>query len=86
MADDDDMSMMMFGGSDLDRYARDQNNIAWIPMEDMYFWSCLINGYRIGTKPTYENGRSSEFSTTPGYAVFDTGTSLTYLPSCNDFG
>jgi hypothetical protein len=53
-------------------------------MEDMYFWSCLINGYRIGKKPTYENGRSSEFFITPGFAVFDTGTSLTYLPSCND--
>jgi len=85
MADDDEMSMMMFGGYDLQKYARDIKNVAWIPMEDMYFWSCLISGYRIGKKPTYENGRSSEFSITPVFAVFDTGTSLTYLPSCKDF-
>ena len=42
-----------------------------------------MNGYRIGKKSSYENGRSSEFTINPIYAMFDTGTSLTYLPSSN---
>ena len=85
MTDDDYKSIVIIGGYDLQEFARDPNNVAWIPMEDLYFWTCLINGYRIGTNATYENGRPSEFSITPVYSVFDTGTSLTYLPSCNGF-
>jgi len=64
-------------------YARNPLNVAWISMEEGYFWTCLINGYRIGKKSTFENGRPSEYSITPGFAILDTGTSLTYLPSSN---
>jgi Eukaryotic aspartyl protease len=85
MTDEDHESVVTFGGYDSKSYAKNMSNLVWIPVQDTYFWSTLMNGYRIGAEPKFENGRPSEYSIAATYAIFDTGTSLTYLPSSKIF-
>jgi hypothetical protein len=81
MVDQDHQSFVQIGDYDIS-FARNPKSLIWIDMIDSYFWSTESSGYRVGTSNTFENGFPSEFTTKPLPVIFDTGTSLSYLPAC----
>ena len=48
MSDNDkQQSYIEFGGYDPYK-AKNQSNIVWLKLEDNFFWTVKVNGYRIG--------------------------------------
>jgi hypothetical protein len=72
-------SFIEFGGYEY-FYAKNTNNIIWFKLVDNFFWTVTCNAYKIGP---YKNGKTESYTISKSYVVFDTGSSLTYLPSCN---
>ena len=62
-------------------YMRDPNNLITINMFPSLFWASKIDGIRVGSG-TFANGFPSQYATPKSdLAIFDTGTSLMYLPA-----
>ena len=55
------------------------DRIAWLKMEDDFYWSSYCQGISFGDYRIEEN--TYKFGTTPIYTIFDTGTSFTLLPA-----
>jgi Eukaryotic aspartyl protease len=82
MLNDKQQSMLEIGGYDSLNARDGENSIKWISLNDTFFWTTTIEGFRIGHSDLFSNGAPSSFQTRPYYAIFDSGTSLAYLPSC----
>jgi hypothetical protein len=56
----------------------------WLKSEPGYFWTTTINGFRVGTQEGTKRliNKVKQFSTQSFPAIFDTATSLIYLPQC----
>ena len=76
-------SFVQIGSYDT-KYMKDPSNIVWINSPTNFYWNTNIGGFKYGTTKVlglWE--RSFDFSTTTYSAIFDSGTSLIYLPYCN---
>jgi hypothetical protein len=55
----------------------------WLRVEPGYFWTIIINGFRIGNADSTSGGlfkKAKSFSINSFPAIVDTATSLIYVP------
>jgi hypothetical protein len=62
-------------------YMKDPSELQWFSMSAAYFWQYDVNAFRIGSSNTFSDGVTSGYATDSLNAIFDTGTSLLYVPS-----
>jgi len=61
---------------------RDSTNLVWMTVPTNLFWINKVDGIRVGTTGKFANGGDSQYATPKADPViFDTGTSLVYLPA-----
>jgi len=61
---------------------KDPSNLIWLAMTTNLFWISKADGIRVGTSSTFGNGESAQYATpSVSPVIFDTGTSLAYLPA-----
>lgn len=64
-------------------YMKNSNNLVWLNMATSLFWQNYVNAYRVGTSSKFANGDIAQYATpSASPVIFDTGTSMVYLPSC----
>lgn len=76
ISDTSDLSILQFGGSDIDVYSSDPGEAVTLNLDDSYYWTISVENYAIGA--TYNSG---SVTTSNHKALFDSGTSLAYLPT-----
>lgn len=58
---------------------KNPSNILWLESMPGFFWTTLVGGYRYGRNSAARKPRS--YQTDAFQAVFDSGTSMIYLPA-----
>ena len=82
LANEDKQSFVQIGDYTTE-YLKDEKSMIWLKTEPGYFWSTKINGFRIGNQGGGSIfNKPKAFTTNTFPAIFDTATSLIYLPQC----
>ena len=76
ISDTSEYSVIEFGGSDLKKYSSNPAAAVVLNVDKTFYWSCNVAGYAV---TDYVNNAVSSTGTT---AIFDSGTSLSYIPAC----
>ena len=81
MANEDKQSFVQIGDYTTE-YLKDEKSMVWLKSEDGYFWNTKIGGFRVGTQAAQSNmiNRARAFKLESFPAIFDTATSLIYVP------
>ena len=68
------------------QYMRDRSSLIWMGIPSGYFWSVQITGFRVGsvTSSIFSVIQPVAFSFGSTQAIFDTATSLVYMPDCRN--
>lgn len=74
LGDTTDQSVAIIGGSDLNTYSSDPTSAVTLTLNANFFWQDDVDSYSIGQTTTYTTAKKN--------VIFDSGTSLAYLPSC----
>jgi hypothetical protein len=49
ISDTDDLSILQFGGSDIDVYSSDPGERVTLELDDSFYWTLSVQNYAIGT-------------------------------------
>ena len=74
-------STLEIGGYSQSKIKNGQSLVYFTLSSTDNFWSTKIEGFRYGTSEKLSDGVTvSAYSTTPTYAILDTGTTMVYVP------
>lgn len=62
---------------------KEGQNMAWVELNDNMFWSTTLDAFKV--ERVGEGAVPESYKTRPFMTIFDTGTSLTYLPKCKKY-